>query len=133
MKLLCVLCVLCGLFNSQSFTQSWEPKPIDYTEEIQAKSKYYKIEGDIPEAAFKLLVNGYRLFISEPDGENCPFNPSCSRFFVEALGQTNIIEAFLLTSDRLIRDTSFGNKFKHYHIDKYGYLVDPPSRYISGN
>lgn len=124
------LIVFVWLFCGVIYGQSWEAVRVDYAEEIPVKKKYYEIKGDVPEVVFRVLVNGYRLFISEPDGENCPFSPSCSRFFVEALGETNIVEAVLLTSDRLIRDTSFDNKYKHYHIDKHGYLIDPPSRYI---
>ncbi len=112
------------------FSQAWQPATVDYTEEIPVKKKYYEITGDVSEVAFKLLVNSYRLLISEPDGDNCPFAPSCSRFFIESLQQTNVIEAVLMASDRLIRDTSFGNKYEHYHTDKFGKLIDPPSRYL---
>lgn len=111
-------------------SQSWQPAAVDYTEDIPVRKKYYEINGDISEVVFKILVNGYRLFISEPDGDNCPFTPSCSRFFIESLRQTNLFEAVLMASDRLIRDTSFGNKYEHYHIDKFGRLIDPPSRYL---
>jgi putative component of membrane protein insertase Oxa1/YidC/SpoIIIJ protein YidD len=130
-KLLCVLGVLCGLFPYYVNGQNWEKKPIDYTDTIRTQVKYYELKGDIPEVAMKLLVNGYRLFISEPDGENCPFKPSCSRFLIEALKRTNLFEAILLASDRLIRDTSFSDKYKHYPSDKHGYLIDPPNRYIN--
>jgi len=119
--------IICGV----AYGQQWKAVDVDYAEEMPVKKKYYEIKGDVPEIVFKVLVNGYRLFISDPDGENCPFSPSCSRFFVEALGKTNLIEAVLLTSDRLIRDTSFDNKYKHYHIDRFGYLIDPPLRYIN--
>lgn len=112
------------------FSQAWQPAAVDYTEEMPVKKKYYEIKGDVSEVAFKILVNGYRLIISEPDGDNCPFTPSCSRFFIESLQQTNVFEAVLMASDRLIRDTSFGNKYEHYHIDKFGKLIDPPSRYL---
>lgn len=111
-------------------SQAWQPAEVDYTEEMPVKKKYYEISGNASEVAFKLLVNAYRLFTSEPDGDNCPFTPSCSRFFIESLQKTNLFEAVLMASDRLIRDTSFGNKYEHYHIDKFGKLIDPPSRYL---
>ncbi len=118
------------LLSYPLFSQAWQPAVVDYTEEMPVRKKYYEISGNVSEVAFKLLVNGYRLLISEPDGDNCPFTPSCSRFFIESLRQTNVVEAVLLASDRLIRDTSFGNKFRHYHTDKFGKLIDPPSRYL---
>ncbi len=121
------------LFLALSFpllAQAWQPAAVDYTEEMPVKKKYYEISGNASEVAFKLLVNAYRFFISEPDGDNCPFSPSCSRFFIESLQQTNVFEAVLMASDRLIRDTSFGNKYEHYHVDKFGKLIDPPSRYL---
>lgn len=110
--------------------QAWQPSTVDWSEELPVKKKFYELSGSVAEVSFIILVNGYRLFVSEPDGENCPFDPSCSRFFIESLKQTNLFEAILLASDRLIRDTSFGNKHRHYHIDKFGKLIDPPSRYI---
>ncbi len=118
------------MLSISTLAQAWQPAQLDWGEELPMKKKYYDLEGNAGEVVFKILVNGYRLFISEPDGENCPFNPSCSRFFIESLQQTNIFEAVLMTSDRLIRDTSFGDKYKHYHVDKFGRLIDPPSRYL---
>lgn len=118
------------LFALPLLPQAWQPNRVDWSEELPVKKKYYELSGSVAEVSFKILVNGYSLFISEPDGENCPFDPSCSRFFIESLKQTNVFEAVLLASDRLIRDTSFGNKYKHYHTDIFGKLIDPPSRYL---
>jgi Domain of unknown function DUF37. len=117
--------------NTLQFSgQAWQPKEVDYGVEIPPGPEFHKLEGSLPEVSVKLFVNAYRLIISNPDGERCPFSPSCSRFFVEAVKQTNIFEAILLSSDRLIRDTSAGNRLSQYSIDATGHLIDPPSRYI---
>ena len=73
-------------------------------------------------------MNAYWFFISDVDGDNCAFQPTCSSFFIDATEETNIFQGSLMFSDRLIRDT---NPFKinDYPRDKSGYYYDPAYNY----
>ncbi|MCE5249525.1 membrane protein insertion efficiency factor YidD [bacterium] len=49
----------------------------------------------------------YRFFISEQDVPTCHFNPSCSRFSMDAFETTDPFQATLITFDRLMRCNYF--------------------------
>lgn len=77
----------------------------------------------------KPLINLYWLLISNVDGDNCPFEPSCSQFFIDATDQTNFLTAVLLFSDRFQRDSNFLNRLK-YKRTKNHKLLDPIQNYL---
>lgn len=69
----------------------------------------------------------YRTFISDVDGDNCPFRPTCSSFFVQSVKTTNIFQSILMTADRLTRDLNIIKN--HYPLSNDGYLIDPVENY----
>lgn len=75
-----------------------------------------------------LLVNFYKITISDFDGDNCRFHPSCSEFFVESTKINNSFASVLLFFDRLTRDTNIFSSggYKIVHNRFY----DPPSDYM---
>lgn len=80
-------------------------------------------------AVIKPIVYGYRFFISDVDGDNCPFNPSCSEFLLESVKETNLAQGILMFFDRFIRDTNFYGRKEHYpHYDSK-HFYDPVSLY----
>ncbi|MCQ6960997.1 membrane protein insertion efficiency factor YidD [Mucilaginibacter aquariorum] len=48
-------------------------------------------------------IGFYQKFISGIRGQECPMYPSCSNFALSAFKEKNFAEAFVLTSDRLMR------------------------------
>lgn len=80
-------------------------------------------------APLKILAMGYWFFISDQDGENCPFNPSCSQFAVESFKEANPLFALMMTSDRLIRDTNIFDRAGHYRYYKKR-LYDPVTNHV---
>jgi len=78
-----------------------------------------------------IFISFYKIFISNIDGDNCPFHPSCSSFFSEAVEQVGIIEGTLLFSDRLTRDTNLFKDIKKYGKYHNHKLADPLKKYIS--
>ena len=77
----------------------------------------------------KPLLNSYWFFISDVDGANCPFYPSCSRFFLESVKQTNFVQGTLMFFDRFTRDTNIIDRQKHYPFYDRQHLYDPVTLY----
>jgi uncharacterized protein len=49
------------------------------------------------------MIRAYQLFISPHLGRNCRFEPSCSRYAHEALGEHGTLRGTWLTARRLCR------------------------------
>jgi len=81
----------------------------------------------------KSFANAYWFFISDVDGDNCSFSPTCSNFFVQSVEKTNLVEGSLMFFDRFTRDMDIFGKQNHYPIVPDGHLYDPPSLYILGS
>ncbi len=77
----------------------------------------------------KSTASAYGYFISDLDGDNCPYRPSCSAFFVEASKETNIAQGTLMFFDRFTRDFNIYKRHEHYPRVKDGHYYDPVSLY----
>jgi putative component of membrane protein insertase Oxa1/YidC/SpoIIIJ protein YidD len=76
----------------------------------------------------KSLADVYWIFISDVDGDNCSFNPTCSTFFILAVKKTNILQGSLMFADRFTRDLNLF-KVDHYPRVTDGHFYDPISLY----
>lgn len=56
-------------------------------------------------------IGFYQNYISGIRGQSCPMYPSCSRYGIESFRNNNFFNAFLSTSDRLIR---CGHDYENY-------------------
>lgn len=56
-------------------------------------------------------IGFYQSYISGIRGQSCPMYPSCSRYGIESFRNNNFFNAFLSTSDRLIR---CGHDYENY-------------------
>ena len=74
----------------------------------------------------KMLGKGlfwiYSRFITTQDNHECQFEPSCSKYAKDAMSKRHIVEAILLTSDRVVRCNP--TAFRHYESDSLGFLID---------
>ena len=106
-------------------------KPIFLTRiKSDNNDRNYGIEdGALTDNFVTSLTHAYWIFISDVDGDNCAFSPSCSSFFVESVKETNIFQGTLMFADRLTRDTNFFNRQLHYPYAANGRLYDIPSNY----
>ena len=77
----------------------------------------------------KAFANTYWYFISDLDGDNCPFRPSCSAFFVQSARETNIVQGTLMFFDRFTRDYNIYKRHDHYPRVKDGHYYDPVALY----
>jgi putative component of membrane protein insertase Oxa1/YidC/SpoIIIJ protein YidD len=76
----------------------------------------------------KAFADVYWIFISDVDGDNCSFYPTCSSFFLQAVKKTNILQGTLMFADRFTRDMSLF-KLNYYPRIKDGHFYDPVSLY----
>lgn len=107
----------------------WTKADLSYELTDHFRRRDYSFESDnAGEFLKKSFVNVYWFFISDVDGDNCPFHPSCSSFFIDATEEINISQATLMFSDRLTRDSNPIKKNK-YPRDKSGHYFDPAENY----
>lgn len=122
------------IFSISAFSQSdwqrwekaeyWFSNPSVSRESIKSKSE------ESGENFFTaVLIKSYRFFISDVDGDNCPFRPSCSVFFVQAINETDFFQGTLMFVDRFTRDMNVFKGNNHYPRVKSGRYFDPPSLY----
>ena len=116
--------------NSQTDWVRWEKSDLTY----QLKNNYLEREYDlsiesVSDVIVKPVINTYWFFVSDVDGANCPFQPSCSSFLVQSIKETNVFQSVVMFFDRFTRDTNiFG---RHEHYPRYGknHFYDPVSLY----
>ena len=136
MKVLLII-ILLNTFNenliSQTDWERWGKAEINYQLPDNFQHRDYSFDSGSP-AKFmvKSLANAYWFFISDVDGNNCPFKPSCSLFFLQSFKETNLVQATLMFFDRFTRDINIFKK-GHYPLTTDGYFYDPPSLYSLSN
>lgn len=118
----------CGLISAQTDWQRWEPAKVTY--EKKATEDTLKFD-DSSVASFFIssMKNAYSFFWSDHDGDNCPFHPTCSRFFVTSVKETNIIKGTLMFADRFTRDANLFKSADQYGFYFTGRLNDPVQKY----
>jgi putative component of membrane protein insertase Oxa1/YidC/SpoIIIJ protein YidD len=115
---------------SQTDWVRWEKSDPTYQIEDPFLERNYDLSIEsASDVLVKPVINAYWFFISDVDGANCPFNPSCSSFLAQSIKETNIFQGTLMFFDRFTRDTNvFG---RHEHYPRYGmnHFYDPVSLY----
>jgi putative component of membrane protein insertase Oxa1/YidC/SpoIIIJ protein YidD len=73
----------------------------------------------------------YQKFVSEQVSATCEFEPSCSNFGLQSIGQLGFIKGLFLTADRLTRCNGEAQpETKYYLIDhQSGKVIDEPRMY----
>ncbi len=128
--LLSILFIYQVAIYSQTDWVRWEKSDLTY----QLKNNYLEREYDlsiesVSDVIVKPVINAYWFFVSDVDGANCPFQPSCSSFLVQSIKETNVFQGVVMFFDRFTRDTNiFG---RHEHYPRYGknHFYDPVSLY----
>ena len=108
----------------------WQKADPSYEKPTKQAHRDYSFEADnAGEFITKSLTNAYWFFISDVDGDNCPFHPSCSSFLLQSAKETNIFQASLMFFDRFTRDMNIAKGEDHYPRVSTGYYYDPPQNY----
>jgi putative component of membrane protein insertase Oxa1/YidC/SpoIIIJ protein YidD len=79
----------------------------------------------------KAALTLYKTFVSNVDGDRCPFYPSCSSFFIHAVRKTDFLEGTLLFADRFTRDANIYDRYGRYPFSRELIrFIDPVDRYL---
>ena len=115
---------------SQTDWVRWEKVEYSYEKPNRFRQRDYSFNMESASGFIaKSAVNTYWYFFSELDGDNCPYSPSCSAFFMESAKETNIFQGTLMFFDRLKRDYNIYKRHEHYPRVKDGHYYDPVSLY----
>lgn len=122
------------LLTTSAFCQienlKWRKVDFSYEKQIHSSKRDYSFDSEnAGEFLTKSLTNTYWFFISDVDGDNCPFRPSCSSFLLQSTKETNIFQASLMFFDRFTRDLNPAKGNDHYPRVHAGYYYDPPQNY----
>ncbi len=114
----------------QTNIRKWGKADVSYQMKPVNTERNYGIEkGSAADMLVSGLTNAYWIFISDVDGDNCAFSPSCSSFYIQSIRETNILQGTLMFADRLTRDTNFIDRQFRYPFAENGRLYDVPSNY----
>lgn len=115
---------------AQTDWQRWEKAEINYLKSSVSSERDFSYSNSNPTYLFsKTLINTYWLLISDLDGDNCPFHPSCSSFLIQSIQETNLFQGTIMFFDRFTRDSNPVNREQHYPIYKNYRYYDPPALY----
>jgi putative component of membrane protein insertase Oxa1/YidC/SpoIIIJ protein YidD len=130
-KFVLILLLCCIPAAAQTETGYWGKAEIKYERDSKFRQRDYTFRSTgITGTLAETITKSYWFFISDLDGDNCPFRPSCSEFFQESISKTNIFIGTLLFFDRFTRDLNFITRHQHYERTPEGYYVDPPEKHI---
>lgn len=122
--------ILSTLTFSQTDWARWEKADISYQLPMTDSERDYDFEiSTASDLIIKPVINTYWFFVSDLDGANCPFHPSCSEFFVESVEQTNLVQGTIMFFDRFTRDTNIFDKHNHYPFYDAQHYYDPAIQY----
>jgi putative component of membrane protein insertase Oxa1/YidC/SpoIIIJ protein YidD len=108
----------------------WRKADFSYEKQTHQSKRDYSFDSEnAGEFLTKSLTNAYWIFISDVDGDNCPFRPTCSAYFLQSAKETNIFQASLMFFDRFTRDMNIAKGHDHYPRVNDGYYYDPPQNY----
>lgn len=128
-----VLLMLCfnamnNIYAQVDWVKWGEAKP-DYQLHAPEHKSYGIAKTNFGTRIISGLQTGYYVLFSDYDGDNCPFHPSCSAFFVRAVKETNVFKGSLMFADRFMRDTNLFKRAGYYPLHISGKLYDPVENY----
>ncbi len=129
MKVLFFIFISVTIFAQTDLTR-WEKKEPIYTKSVFSIKEETVTKNDVFTFLVKNSQKVYKVVISDLDGENCPFYPSCSKFYVESVSKGGIIKGTLMFFDRFTRDLNIFRDRKHYDELPNGKLFDPVDNYL---
>ena len=130
LKLTIIFCVWMTVLFSQTDWEKWGKANISYEMQKEANQRNYNLSGDnAGQILLKTAAVGYWFFISDVDGDNCPFSPTCSSFFLQSVKETNILQGTFMFADRFTRDMDIFGRTSHYPVAKNNHFYDPPTLY----
>ncbi len=129
-----ILALVFLFYFSSLFAQTdwakWEKADLSYSGKSEKIERNFTVSGNnFSETVIKSFAEVYWFFISDVDGDNCPFKPSCSHFLIEAVQETNLPQGVLMFFDRFTRDLNVFNRKNKYPHFGFALYYDPVSLY----
>ena len=124
MKYILILILLSGIVSAQTDWVKWEKAEVDYEIPAHPQHTYSINASDVGSVILSGLQVSYSFLISDVDGDNCPFYPTCSSFYVHSIKETNIFKGTLMFADRFTRDSNLFKSKTHYPIHSSGRYYD---------
>lgn len=129
MKIFLLLIIFYIQLSAQNDWTRWEVAEVSYELKSIDKKNYEFDTGSFDGLLMSSMKNIYYFTFSDLDGDNCPFHPSCSNFYVSAVKQTNIFQGTLMFADRFTRDSNLFKSRNHYKYYSHGKFLDPVEIY----
>lgn len=129
MKIILLLILLSGIISAQTDWVRWGKADVDYEISSQHQRSHSIDNSSTGAAILSGLQISYAVLISDVDGDNCPFYPTCSSFFVRSIKETNVLQGTLMFADRFTRDSNLFKWRGHYPVYSSGKLYDPTYNY----
>lgn len=127
---LCFFILFPTIIFAQTDWQKWGKANYSYAVNDNFKKKELSFDAKNPgRFVLKSLLDSYWFFISDVDGDNCSFSPTCSNFFLQSVSKTNLFQGTLMFFDRFTRDMDFIAKLDFYPRVPDGHFYDPISLY----
>jgi len=127
-KTLIILILLSVTVFAQSETHRWSGKKADCKIPEISERNYSIDDSSVMMTVVSGFQYAYYFLVSDYDGDNCPFTPTCSNFFVQSVKRTNLLQGALMFADRFTRDLNFIEREK-YPRSETGRLIDLPRNY----
>ena len=132
-RFLFIFFLLSGLLLAQTDWQKWDEQQVSYELSAQMKHDYTIDNSSFGITLLSAARNLYYFFISDLDGDNCAFSPSCSAFFIQAVKETSIFKGTLMFADRFTRDLNFFKGLNYYPLLPTNKYFDPAYNYTLYN
>ncbi len=131
MKIIFIILILSSTYLwAQTDWVRWGKADYSYQQKDPSFERNYSIDSqNLGRAALKSFADAYWILISDVDGDNCSFSPTCSNFFVQSVEKTNIVQGTLMFFDRFTRDMDIFGKLGQYPRVPDGHYYDPISLY----
>ncbi|MCF8243145.1 MAG: membrane protein insertion efficiency factor YidD [Melioribacteraceae bacterium] len=129
-KLLLILILITVNISGQTDWVEWKAQESNYELERIPDRTYSIDRSNLGSTILSGIQNGYYFLISDLDGDNCPFYPSCSHFFVESVKETNFLQGTLMFADRFTRDLNFVKNKTRYSLHSSNRFYDPVNNYM---
>jgi hypothetical protein len=128
-KIFFLILFLSKIISAQTDWITWDAKQISYEIPQSEELKNERGNSGFGVSILSFLKNTYSFLISDFDGDNCPFHPSCSNFFIESVKVSGFIKGSLMFADRFLRDINLIKGLKHYSRHISGKFFDPVKNY----
>jgi len=128
-RLLISFLFIAEISYAQTDWVKWESQQVSYELPAHQHHDYTVDKSGFGMTILSVVRNAYYFFISDLDGGNCAFSPTCSSFYLQAIKEASIFKGTLMFADRFTRDINFFKGSDHYPLLPSNKFFDPAYNY----